>query len=155
MRSHNICVCMYLRLANMSRTKEAQKKRKKACLHLPRQGAEQIFGAAASRIMVEYADLLLISARAAAVYGRRKEVAVVLLAVPAFRLFPQAEIFSFCRRRFSPFVAVCRVLVLAAVVAITAVREQALLDLRRKCFPKVFDKQQFQLLPRGMGRKHL
>jgi hypothetical protein len=105
--------------------------------------------------MVEYADLLLISARAAAAYGWRKEVAVVLLAVPAFRLFPQAEIFSFCRRRFSPLVAVCRVLVLAAVVAITAVREQALLDLRRKCFPKVFDKQQFQLLLRGMGRKHL
>jgi hypothetical protein len=80
----------------MSRKKEAQKKRKKACLHLPRQGAEQIFGVVASRIMVEYADLLLISARVAAAYGRRKEVAVFC---SQYLLSD-----SFLRPRFFPFV---------------------------------------------------
>jgi hypothetical protein len=129
------------------------RKKKKASLHLPRHESEQNFGAAASRIIVAYADLLLISAQSAAACARRKAVAVVLLAANAFRRFPHADIFSFCRSRFFP--VVCTVVVLAAVVAITVVREQALLDLRRTCFPKVFDKQQFQSLPRGMGRKQL
>ena len=116
------------------RIEEAQKKKKKkACLHLPRQEAEQNFakfqnfGAAAiileaSRIIVEYSDFLLISVRfllisvrSAAAYGRRKAVAVVLLAATAFRRFHHAEIFSFCRSRFFSFMGT--VVVLAAVVA--------------------------------------
>jgi hypothetical protein len=114
------------------RIEEAQKKKKKkkACLHLSRQEAEQNFAkfqnmlplAAASRIFVEYVDFLLISirfllisVRSAAAYGRRKAVAVVLLAATAFRRFPHAEIFSFCRSRFFPFMGT--VVVLAAVVA--------------------------------------